>query len=98
MGDSIKDFLDNAGVLQHVILPTEIALLLAALEPVAVPADQGGGIFTGSVQLTPGFDESPIPGFDFALGLPTGIVSPAPFKIRLEPAVNATGFKFWLVL
>jgi hypothetical protein len=98
MADTIKDILDKSGVLQHVILPTEIALLLAALEPVAAPVDQGGGIFTGSVQPTPGFSKSPIPGFDFALGLPTGIVAPAPFKIKLEPAVNPTGFKFWLVL
>ncbi len=98
MADSIKDILDKSGVLQHVILPTEIAVLLAALEPVAAPVDQGNGISTGSVKLTQDLSKSPIPGFDFALTLPTGVVAPAPFKIKLEPAVAPTAFKFWLVL
>lgn len=101
MADSIKDILNEWGVLQHVILPTEIAVLLAALETLAAPVDEGNGISTGSVKLTQDLSKSPLPGFDFALALPPG-PDPVPYKIKLEPTVEPTvaptAFKFWLVL
>ncbi|HEY9504359.1 MAG TPA: hypothetical protein VIQ27_00195, partial [Gemmatimonadales bacterium] len=98
MAQSIKTFLAGRGVLAHVILPAEIDLLLSSLEPTAAPADQGGGILTGAVKLTEDLSKSPIPGFDLALTAPTGVIQPAPFKLKLTPAAAPTGFQFWLVL
>ncbi|MEA5120016.1 MAG: hypothetical protein VB040_01950 [Propionibacterium sp.] len=98
MGTSIKDLLDRSGVLHQVICPREIDLLLSALEPTG-PADvPAGGVLRGEVRLTQDLSQSPIPGFDFALALPTGVVQPAPFKLELVPAQDPTSFKFWLVL
>ena len=95
---SIRSILGEKGVLAHVILPSEIDLLLSALEPPAPPTDLGGGIFTGNVKLVDDLSKSPIPGFDFALTVPSGVVDPAPFKLKLEPADAPTGFKFWITL
>ena len=98
MGTSIKDLLDRSGVFHQVICPREIDLLLSALEltgPAEIPP---GGVLQGEVRLTQDLSQSPIPGFDFALALPTGVVQPAPFKLELLPAQDPTSFKFWLVL
>src|SRR5689334_6741580 len=95
----IKDFLASKGVLSHVILPPAIDILLQALDTVVAPLDQGGGIYLGSVKLVKDLSKSPIPGFDFNLALPTGVVDPAPCKVKLEPAVGVpTAFKFWVNL
>lgn len=94
MSGSIKTLLQTHGVLRHVILPMEIDTLLSLLEPVANPTDMGDGIFIGDVAITNALSQSPLPGFDLALALPTGVVDPVPFKLKIEP----TSFKFWLVL
>lgn len=93
---SIKDILTDKGVLSHVVLPPGIDLLLSGLEPIGPPQplDASGGIIEGEVQLSEGLSKSPLPGFDFALTLPTGVIKPAPFKLMITP----TSFKFWLVL
>ena len=98
MADSIKSLLANSGVLGHVVLPPDIELILSALETDGAINDLGSGIRTGQVKLTSDLSKSPLPGLDFSLGVPTGIVKPAPFKLKLEPEVNPTSFKFWLVL
>jgi hypothetical protein len=98
MVDSIKSLLANSGVLGHVVLPPDIELILSALETDGAINDLGSGIRTGQVKLTSDLSKSPLPGLDFSLGVPTGIVKPAPFKLKLEPEVNPTSFKFWLVL
>jgi hypothetical protein len=98
MAESVRKFLENQGVLKFVILTPEIDLMLTGLEIAGPVADRGGGIFTGDVSLTGDLSKSPVPGFDFALALPTNLADPAPFKILLEPAVNPDSFKLWLVL
>src|SRR5262245_38574385 len=96
---SIKDVLAKHNVLAHVVLPTPIDLLLSALDPVSPPpAPDASGIITGDVKLIDDLSKSPIPGFDFSLALPTGVVDPAPFKLKLDPPAAPTSFKFWLVL
>lgn len=95
---SIKALLANAGVLQHVVLPPDIDVLLDALEIVGPTDAAGPGITTGNVTLASDLSKSPLPGVDFSLGLPTGIVAPAPFKAKLEPPAAPTSFKFWLVI
>jgi hypothetical protein len=98
VADSIKTVLAKSGVLAHVILSPDIDLLLSSLEIAAGPEDLGNGISRGSVQLTKDLSKSPIPGFDFALTAPTGVIAPAPYKLKLHPPVNPTSFQFWLVL
>jgi hypothetical protein len=97
MPDSIRDLLAASGVLGHVVLSSEIELTLTALEVAGPTGDLGGGITTGAVSLTHDLSKSPIPGFDFALGLPEPGIT-VPFKLRLEPPSDPTSFKFWLQL
>ncbi len=98
MAKSIKEILVDSGVLAHVILPREIDHLLSALEATGDPEDKGGGIFTGDVHLIDDLSKSPIPGFDFALKLPTGLVQSAPYKIKFTPEAGPTSFQFWVLL
>ncbi|SDY88742.1 hypothetical protein [Nitrosomonas sp. Nm58] len=98
MSDSIKTVLVSSGVLQHTILSTEIDLMLSALEIDDGPINQGDGISIGKVKLKPDWGNSPIPGFDFSLQAPTGIVKAAPFKLKLDPSITPTSFQFWLQL
>lgn len=98
MTRSIKTLLAERGVLDHVILPPDIEALLTALETTGDPVDEGGGISTGSVRLAQDLSQSPLPGCDFALTLPTGVVDPAPYKLKLDPPLAPTSFHFWLVL
>lgn len=95
---SVRSFLDEKGVLGHVVLPSEIDMLLSILDPVAPPNPIGGGIFTGSVDIDLDQNKSPIPGFDFQLALPTDQLGSVPFKLKLEPEQNPTSFWFWLIL
>ncbi len=97
MAVSIKDLLANKGVLQHVVLPSQIDLILAGLEVAAGPNQLADGIFGGTAQLKTDLSKSPLPGFDFALTAPPG-PSPAPFKLKLDPPDKPTSFQFWLVL
>ena len=85
------------GVLDHVVLSTEIDLLLSALEVDGALTDVGAGIRTGSVGLTHDVSKSPVPGFDFALALPSPGIT-IPVKLKLEPAATPTAFKLWLQL
>src|SRR4051794_35909667 len=94
---TIKSVLASAGVLQHVVLPSDIELLLSALETDG-PTNTVAGITTGNVKLTSDLSKSPLPGLDFSLGLPSGIVASAPFKLKLDPQGAPTSFKFWLVV
>lgn len=99
MGSPIKAILASSGVLKHVILPQEIDLLLSALEATSDPGDPDAeGIITGNVNLNPNISQKPIPGFDFALTLPTGSVESAPYKIKYTPASGPTSFQFWIQL
>lgn len=98
MGISIKDVLDGSGVLQEVVCSREVEALLSALEPTGPTDIPPDGILHGTVRLTQDLSQSPLPGFDFALALPSGVVDPAPFKLSLEPPDQPTSFKFWLVL
>ena len=96
---SIKDILARHHLLDHVVLSRPIDVLLSALEPTVPPAEPDPhGIIEGDVNLVDDLSKSPIPGFDFALALPSGVVAPAPFKLRLDPPETPTSFKFWLVL
>jgi hypothetical protein len=96
---SIKDVLAQHRVLEHVVLPPSIDALLSALDPTVSPGAPGAdGIIEGNVKLVEDLSKSPIPGFDFALALPTGVVAPAPFKLKLAPSATPSSFKFWLVL
>src|SRR5947209_7818934 len=79
MADSIRDLLAASGVLGHVVLPTEIEVTMSALEVAGPISDLGGGITTGAVSLAHDLSKSPIPGFDFALGLPEAGIT-VPFK------------------
>ena len=96
MANSIKQILASSGVLAHVILSREIDHLLSALEAADDPVNRGGGIFTGDAILKDDLSKSPIPGFDFALTLPTGMVQSAPYKIKFTPEAGPTSFEFWL--
>lgn len=99
MVDSIKAILTRSGVLKHVILPREIGILLSSLRPTSDPGDPiTDGILLGSVNLDPNMSQSPIPGFDFALTLPTNLVEPAPYKLKFTPANEPTSFQFWIQL
>jgi hypothetical protein len=98
MAKSIKEILVDSGVLAHVILPREIDHLLSSLEATGDPVNRGGGIFTGDVHLADDMSKSPIPGFDFALTLPTGLVQSAPYKIKFTPEAGPTSFQFWVNL
>lgn len=98
MSRSIKKMLVQYGVLTHVILPPDIDALLSALEVTDDPLDQGDGALTGSVRLTQDLSQSPLPGFDFALTIPTGDDELAPYKLKLDPPLAPTSFHFWLVL
>jgi hypothetical protein len=95
---NIKSLLSDSGVLGHVVLPPDIEIILSALETDGAVNIVGPGIRTGQVKLTSDLSKTPLPGFDFSLGIPTGIVDSAPFKLKLEPNLNPTSFKFWLVL
>lgn len=95
---TVKDILTSSGVLKHVVLPPEISTLLAGLEPIGNPDEQGGGISTGKVILSGDIAKSPIPGFNLALQLPTEAIEPAPYKLLLQPPDAPTEFSFWLVL
>jgi hypothetical protein len=100
MADSIKTLLRASGVVQHVVLTSDIDALLGALEvdgAVATAADGGLEIRTGAVRVVSDLSNSPIPGFDFALTAPDPGVR-VPFKLRLQPAGAPTSFKFWLQL
>jgi hypothetical protein len=62
---SIRDVLAESGVLAHVVLPSEIDLLLSIIEPVVpVPPPDANGIVLGDVQLDSELSKSPIRGFD----------------------------------
>ena len=101
MARSVRSLLDDSGVLKHVILPPDLDLMMSALELTGEPApDPAGatGIVTGDVRLKKDLSKSPIPGFDFALSVPTDVVDAAPYKLRFDPPVNPTSFQFWLVL
>lgn len=98
MPDSIKTTLAKTGVLNHVVVTTEIDLILAGLEIDEGPIDLGSGISRGTVVLTKDLSKSPIPGFDFSLTLPSGIVKAAPYKLKVEPAAAPNSFQFWLLL
>jgi len=54
MKEAIIEMLKQSGVLAHVILPSEIALLPSSLEPAGPAENQGGGILIGLV-LQPDF-------------------------------------------
>jgi hypothetical protein len=98
MSEPIIEMLRRSGVLAHVILPSEIALLLSSLELTGPAENRGDGILVGQVKLREVLGEKPLPGFDFALAVPAGFVDPAPFKLKLEPALEPTSFKLWVTL
>ena len=96
MANTLKTFLAEKGVLAHIALEAPVDLLLRMLE-IAKGPDLNPGpqqIFTGDVKLDENLSESPLPGLDFSLGIPTGVVKPAPFKLLLTP----TDFSLWVVL
>jgi hypothetical protein len=99
MAESLHQFLERSGVLQHVILSPALQAMLGALVsddlPAALPA---GGIVSGRVLLDDNLSQSPLPGLDLALALPTELVEPAPFKLQLTPAAAPTSFLCWIVL
>jgi hypothetical protein len=98
MADAIRDLLATSGVLRHVVLPSEIELMLSALEVAGAAAtDPTTGVTTGNVTLAHDLSKSPIPGFDFALGSPEPGIT-VPFKLKVDPVVEPTSFKFWLQL
>jgi hypothetical protein len=97
VAESIKDRLATSGVLNNIILPSAIDQTLSALElsgPVDVRPD---GITLGAVAVTHDLSKSPVPGFDFALALPEPGIT-VPFKLKLDPVVGPTSFRFWLQL
>lgn len=106
---TIKELLVSLGALASVVLPPEIDILLSLLEVTAAPSDPDPlwppppsdppdpRITTGWVKLNEGGQESPIPGLDFGLHVPTGSAGNAPFKILVEDPPEQ-GFKFWLML
>lgn len=99
MPDSIRALLSTSRVLQHVVLPPAIDALLSGLEVATGPtATDDQTISLGTAQLVSDLSKSPIPGFDFALAPPTGVVKPAPFKLQYDDPAAPTSFRFWLVL
>lgn len=104
MGTTILDLLRQRGVLAHVMLTPPIELLLGALEDAALPANQPpplpeDGILAGrQVTVVGDMGKSPLPGFDFALTLPTEPLGALPYKLKFNPPAAPTGFEFWLVL
>ena len=97
MAGSIRDLLAQSPVLDQVVLTTEVDQLLSALEVTGPTQDLGGGITTGAVSLVHDLSQYPIPGFDFALTLPEPGLT-VPFKLKLDPAVSPSSFRFWLQL
>src|SRR5262249_54666362 len=95
---TIKALLAGSGVLDQVVLPPDIEIILSALETDGPTNAVGPGITTGNVKLTSDLSNSPLPGLDFSLGPPSGIVGSAPFKLKLDPPAAPTSFKFWLVV
>jgi len=91
---SIRSILQDHGLLNHVVLSGELDTLLSSLTPTAPPDELTPGIFTGEVEIDLDQNKSPLPGFDFQLGLPTDQAGSVPFKLKIEP----TAFWFWLIL
>ncbi|MBK8903657.1 MAG: hypothetical protein IPM53_20915 [Anaerolineaceae bacterium] len=103
MGTTIINLLKQYGVLAHVMLTPQIELLLSALEdgapPNELPQMPDDGILAGrNVTVVGDIGKSPLPGFDFALALPTEPLGALPYKLKFNPPVEPTGFDFWLVL
>lgn len=98
---SIKSVIGESGVLAHVVLPPALDFLLDELVvdgALSSAVDDTAQILLGRVKLDNGVSKSPLPGFDFGLALPTGVVDAIPCKLRLSPKVAPTSFEFWLVL
>jgi hypothetical protein len=105
---TVKKLLEDFGVLGHVTLPPALDILLEELDvttgfapdPSHDPSSDPNHaqILTGGVTLGNGFSQSPLPGFDFGLAIPTDIVEGAPCKLRLWPEPNPTSFQFWIAL
>ena len=94
---TLLDLLDQKHVLKRVVIPAGVDVLLRAFEPDGALAE-AGAITTGAVKLVGDLGSSPIPGFDFGLTLPTGIVNPAPFKLFIDPVGAPDSFKLWINL
>jgi hypothetical protein len=104
VGITILNLIKKHGVLAHVMLTPQSELLLSSLEDATLdaaaplPAD---GILAGpqrNVTVVGDLGESPLPGFDFALALPTEPLGALPYKLKFNPPAAPTGFEFWLVL
>jgi hypothetical protein len=92
MGESMRDRLAASGVLHHVVLPTEIDLLLGELET------DGAGPFaaldsTGRVTPATTVGQRPLPGIDLALALP-----PTGESLGYRLVHDGTSFRLWLEL
>jgi hypothetical protein len=94
MADSVRQHLANLHALDSVVVPPELGILLDALEIQPDSVTDASGTETGTVRLTGDLSKTPLPGFDFALTLPTGVVDPAPYKLEHTP----NSFRFWLAL
>lgn len=94
---TLRAFLKGASSFNRVVVPSEIGLVLDMLEfdanHNAQPAGASGEIW-GTVRLSPGGQQSPIPGINLGLGLPADVAGDAPAVVRW----TATGFKVWIVL
>lgn len=93
----LRDFLKATGSCNRVVIPTEVGLVIDMLEFTAndgQPAPGPSGELAGTARLSQGGQQSPIPGVNLGLGLPTEIAGDAPAIIRW----NENGFKIWVVL
>lgn len=103
---TVLDVLKSAKVLGKVLLVPEIEAILQRLKIVTEAGSDAIELDVvdestrkGFVAINGGAADSPLPGLDLSLELPTGIVKPAPCKLALTPDANdPTGFAFWVVI
>lgn len=91
----LRDFLRTIPAGSRVVIPRDVGMLIEAFDFVGQgPTSDLPGEFSGTVQLTQGGQQSPVPGVNLGLGVPAGMAGTAPVKISWGPDF----FKIWIVL
>lgn len=104
MAGNLREMLEHMGVLASVALPAEIDMLLKTLMAVRGPDKLEGDWYAGDLEIDGNLGESPIPGFNLSLTVPTDVVEAAPFRLMLErspaaaPGTAPDSFRLWIVL
>lgn len=91
---ALRDFLTSKNALNQVVVPTEVGAVIDLFEVSDLVDQPDGSTTTGTVKLTGNANESPIPGVNLGLTVPTDMAGTAPAVFKKTPA----GFNLWIVL